>query len=170
MLRHRRRRGRHSSNDYVEPDLPITPMLDMSFQLLAFFVTTYNPGPVEAMLPLSLPKLDGGPAQMLSLPTENEAEEINVQISSTESGAIDSIAVFTKSTAANPIQLGNDSRALFEHLKKQFAALNGTPPGKLNLEIADELNYQNTIKVIDESRRAGYDRVSPTPLNKREKK
>ena len=31
--------------DYVEPDLPITPMLDMSFQLLAFFVMTFNPTP-----------------------------------------------------------------------------------------------------------------------------
>ena len=98
MLRHRRRRERHNSDEYVEPNLPITPMLDMAFQLLAFFVTTYNPGPVEAMLPLSLPKLEGGPAQQLALPTDPEAEEITVQVLSTESGAIDGIAVFTKST------------------------------------------------------------------------
>ena len=170
MLRHRRRRARHGSADYVEPDLPITPMLDMAFQLLAFFVVTYNPGPIEAMLPLSLPKLEGGPTQQLSLPTENEAEEITVQITSTETGAIDGIAVFTKSTAANPAQLGKDSRALFEHLKKQIAELKVQTPGKLTIEMADELNYQNVIKLVDESRRAGYDRVSPAPLNKREKK
>ena len=34
MLKHDRRR---QGTDFVEPDLPITPMLDMSFQLLAFF-------------------------------------------------------------------------------------------------------------------------------------
>lgn len=170
MLRHRRRRGRHDKTEHVQPDLPITPMLDMSFQLLAFFVTTYNPGPIEAQLPLALPKLEGGPSQPLSLPTELEAEEITVQVRSTESGAIDGIAVFTKSSAGTPVQLGKDSKALFEYLKKQFAALNGATPGKLTIEMADELNYQNVIKLVDESRRAGYERVSPAPLNKQSAK
>ncbi len=40
MLKHDRRR---QGTDFVEPDLPITPMLDMSFQLLAFFIMTFKP-------------------------------------------------------------------------------------------------------------------------------
>ena len=44
----------------VEPELPITPFLDMSFQLLAFFVITFKPMDTEAQLPLALPKLEGG--------------------------------------------------------------------------------------------------------------
>jgi biopolymer transport protein ExbD len=167
MLKKKKHRG---GNDYVEPDLPITPMLDMSFQLLAFFVTTYNPSPVEAMLPMALPKLDGGPQATLALPTEDEAEEITVQVESTETGAIDGIRVFTKATAANPTQLGKDSKDLMKYLREKFEALKGAAPGKLTIEMADELNYQNVIKLIDESRRAGFDKVSPAPLNKREKK
>ena len=40
MLKHDRRR---TGTDHVDPDLPITPMLDMSFQLLAFFIMTFKP-------------------------------------------------------------------------------------------------------------------------------
>jgi biopolymer transport protein ExbD len=167
MLKKHKRRG---GNDYVEPDLPITPMLDMSFQLLAFFVTTYNPGPVEAMLPLALPKLEGGPQATLTMPTDDEAEEITVQVESTENGAIDGIRAFTKLTAAKPDDLGKDSRKLFEYLKAKVAALKGATPGKLTIEMADELNYQNVIKLVDESRRAGFNVVSPAPLNKNAKK
>ena len=43
----RRRQG----TDFVEPDLPITPMLDMSFQLLAFFIMTFKPPRPRARSP-----------------------------------------------------------------------------------------------------------------------
>jgi len=38
-----------------EPTLPVTPMLDMAFQLLAFFVMTYHPSDLEGQMDLSLP-------------------------------------------------------------------------------------------------------------------
>lgn len=37
-----------------EPDVPVTPMLDMAFQLLTFFVLTYHPAPVEGQFAMSL--------------------------------------------------------------------------------------------------------------------
>jgi biopolymer transport protein ExbD len=49
----------------VEPgpgvELPITPMLDMAFQLLAFFVIFYHPSASEGQIQLSLPA--GGEAR-----------------------------------------------------------------------------------------------------------
>jgi len=38
-----------------EVTLPITPMLDMAFQLLAFFIFTYNPSALEGQMDLALP-------------------------------------------------------------------------------------------------------------------
>jgi biopolymer transport protein ExbD len=35
-------------------DIPITPMLDMAFQLLTFFVMTFNPTPVEVQYTMNL--------------------------------------------------------------------------------------------------------------------
>jgi biopolymer transport protein ExbD len=163
------RKKKKNNNDYAEPDLPITPMLDMSFQLLAFFVTTYNPGPVEAMLPMSLPKLDGGPSSVLTLPTDDETEDVTVQVESTENGAIDNIAVFTKATAGAPQQIGKDPNDLRKFLDSKFKALKGKPAGKVTIEMGDDLNYQNVVRVIDETRKAGFDRVSPSLLNKAKK-
>lgn len=161
-----RKKNRHG-NDYVEPDLPITPMLDMSFQLLAFFVTTYSPGPIEAMIPSSLPKLDGGPNTTLTLPTEDESEEYTIQVESTESGAIDSMVVFTKATAGTPENLGKDHKSLLTYLDGKFKALKGKPAGKVTLELGDDLNYQNVVLLIDQARKAGFEKVAPTILNRK---
>src|ERR1700736_3569201 len=38
-----------------EVELPITPMLDMAFQLLAFFILTYHPSALEGQVALALP-------------------------------------------------------------------------------------------------------------------
>ena len=40
--------------------LPITPMLDMSFQLLCFFVLTFRPAPAEGQIAVTLPRADAG--------------------------------------------------------------------------------------------------------------
>ena len=45
--------------DHVKPQVPITPMLDLTFQLLFFFITLFNPdsamrkleGQMDLMLP-----------------------------------------------------------------------------------------------------------------------
>ena len=36
-----------------EPEIPITPMLDMAFQLLTFFVLTYHAMPTEGSIGMS---------------------------------------------------------------------------------------------------------------------
>ena len=43
-------RRKRTPSQPVEPDLPITPMLDMAFQLMAFFILTFRPMPTEAQL------------------------------------------------------------------------------------------------------------------------
>ena len=63
-MRHRHRRAHET---HTKPELPITPMLDMSFQLLAFFVITYKPATLEGSLSMSLPKPGSDtPAQQIN--------------------------------------------------------------------------------------------------------
>src|SRR5579859_1710871 len=50
MSKHRR-----DTNPHIEVALPIVPMLDMTFQLLFFFIMTFNPGKVEAQMSMNLP-------------------------------------------------------------------------------------------------------------------
>jgi biopolymer transport protein ExbD len=46
---------RRNKNDDPGVVLPITPMLDMAFQLLAFFIFVYHPSDLEGQMELNLP-------------------------------------------------------------------------------------------------------------------
>jgi len=46
---------RRSAEAATEVELPITPMLDMAFQLLTFFVFTYHPSSLEGQMEMTLP-------------------------------------------------------------------------------------------------------------------
>src|SRR5262245_896984 len=45
----------HAAGSQAEVSLPITPMLDMAFQLLFFFIANFNPDDLEGRLDLGLP-------------------------------------------------------------------------------------------------------------------
>src|SRR5262245_9990717 len=49
------RRRRHRGRSKHEVELNLASMLDMAFQLLAFFILTFRPSPVEGELALNLP-------------------------------------------------------------------------------------------------------------------
>jgi biopolymer transport protein ExbD len=156
------RRRKHEKQ--VEPDLPITPMLDMSFQLLAFFVLTFRPMPQEAQLPLALPKIEGGgAAQAFSLPSA-EDEELVVQVYANDNGAVTTIDAAPKT---GTVKIGDDTSALFKYLKEKAAQAqaSGQKIPKLRLEMAERLNYQFVIKMLDEGKRAGFTEISPGLLN-----
>lgn len=156
----RHRKGRAKDVAFVEPDLPITPMLDMSFQLLAFFLTTFNPSPTEGHLDMALPAQTGGGAGTPDAFLD-EQDELVVQVASDAGGGILSIAVVPKG-AAEPVKLGNDSAKLFEYLKERLKETGQA--GKLKLELGETLTYEFVVKLIDECTRAGFKSVAPSVM------
>jgi len=150
-------RRRRMNTQSTEPELPITPMLDMSFQLMAFFILTFRPAPIEAQLALSLPKEDGGAQAAPSVSIDVEDDELIIQVYSNDAGDLVDITAAPKT---GNLSLGKDTGALFKYLKERVAASAGKAP-RLKFEIAEHLNYQYVIKLYDEGKRAGYDRISP---------
>jgi biopolymer transport protein ExbD len=160
------------SNEFAEPALPITPMLDMAFQLLAFFLTTFNPQPTEGHMDLALPKADGGPANVAPPPIDpNEAvDELTIRVESDLKGDIATIAIATgKDDAGTPVPgTGREARAnLFAEMKKRHAAgkADTSKPyiaAKIKLDLANNLSYKLVVALIDEMNRAGYKQVAPT--------
>src|SRR5438477_1242086 len=53
-MTHKRQKIHGGGSQGVQLGLIITPMLDMSFQLLAFFIMTYHPSALEGHIPGSL--------------------------------------------------------------------------------------------------------------------
>src|SRR5208283_5160419 len=49
-----RKRAANPAPQGVQLGMIVTPMLDMSFQILAFFIMTYHPSALEAHIPGSL--------------------------------------------------------------------------------------------------------------------
>ena len=46
---------RRKADPVLEVELPITPMLDLAFQVLLFFILTYHPSQLEGQMDLTLP-------------------------------------------------------------------------------------------------------------------
>ena len=64
----------------VEVELPITPMLDMTFQLLFFFIVTFNPQSLEGQLDFMLPAQGDNKAKDMAMvdPTKQADTEIEL--------------------------------------------------------------------------------------------
>src|SRR4051794_32166011 len=80
--------------DFVEPDLPITPMLDMTFQLLAFFIFTFHPQRSEAKIAFGMPEEgDHGPGIPDPRNPLDKPVVIMVEVRATEDGNVASMTL-----------------------------------------------------------------------------
>jgi biopolymer transport protein ExbD len=159
-------RRKKANVDYVEPDLPITPMLDMSFQLLAFFIMTFQPSPTEGQLLLALPKEEGSDKLNIPNPTEDTTVSYVVTVAAGQGGVIREMFL-TEKGAANPTPtvLGASQKVYFTELEKRAKALGGKP-GKLILEIDNALLNEYVVGLLDAGIRAGFKDIAPTAMKK----
>jgi Biopolymer transport protein ExbD/TolR len=175
-----RRRHRGQSTDFVEADLPITPMLDMSFQLLAFFIMTFKPSPTEGQIAMSLPPNDpGGPGAAAPLDfTAEKPMKWVARVIPTDKGAIGSITLRDAEAADQTgMDLGADPKRLLDEAKKLYnteqkridaAKARGStiPPPKLTIEIGDSLLQGYVIQLFDAGKQAGFTEIAPVPIPK----
>lgn len=170
MLRHNKHR---QGTDFVEPDLPITPMLDMSFQLLAFFIMTFKPAPTEGQIALTLPKEEGGPSNM-AIPSpadDNKPKHYIVRVAATDSGTIAQMTLFEEGAAsADGEGLGPDVAKFHAKLAALDAQLKREgKPGKVTLELGEKLLQEYVVQLVDQGIRAGFSDISPVPIDPRKR-
>jgi len=103
-----------------EVNLPITPMLDMAFQLLMFFLFTYNPSALEGQLDFALPQSRGEAPGIPDRPIADKDVDqpipfdLNVRIHKRAAG-------YTLTVEEGPIRTPLDNLdALKKHLKNVF--------------------------------------------------
>jgi biopolymer transport protein ExbD len=155
----------------VEPTLPITPMLDMAFQLLAFFIFTYHPSDLEGQMDLSLPSevtpraekpQDVDPSQKadknqtLELPTDVTVI-VNTQRDGVNDGQISALHIEERAGQLHPNNL--------EQLKAELARIRERVDNKeaIKLQADSKLKWDGVIKVMDVCRAAGFQNISFVP-------
>src|SRR5262245_1976300 len=157
-----RRRTRESPIEIV---LPITPMLDMSFQLLAFFIMTFRVlGPAEGELDMYLPKAGEAKAKVPDAVDLSKTSDADIDQSSDLTVVIESAGgdvgklLVKDKAAAHPV---DDIKALPAKLKE----LRGDLANKANIKIEAEskLKYSRLVAVMDACLAAGFTQVGFAP-------
>jgi biopolymer transport protein ExbD len=150
----------------VEITLPITPMLDMSFQLLSFFILTFRPMPTEGQMSVLLPKLETTeqPQPIDLPPQEGQKDEYTITLRASAGGEV-ALMSLKGPTGESP-----EIRNLTDLLTQLNAITPSGDKGKANvaltIEADNDLTYARLIEVMDMCRKAGYDTVNLMPTRK----
>jgi biopolymer transport protein ExbD len=162
----------------LEVDLPITPMLDLAFQVLLFFILTYHPSQLEGQMDLSLPDLAQGAA---AKPEEAQASdkgdldlpsEVTVMVRAKRdgemAGEISQITVQDRSESKEiTVSPRKDKKSFVDQvqLRKYLQDLRPGLANQNDIKLLPEsmLNYGRVMEVMDACRNAGFNNVSLGP-------
>jgi biopolymer transport protein ExbD len=154
-----------------EPTLPVTPMLDMAFQLLAFFVMTYHPSDLEGQMELSLP------SEAISQAKDKEDIKQDAQVDKEQDLKLSAnLTVIVRTQRDNinnglisGISLQDDAGTgavdTLDKLREELKSRRATVENKENIKIqADgKLKWEEVINVMDVCQQAGFKNVSFVP-------
>ncbi len=152
---HRRRVRRPGLPDEVA--FPVAPMLDMAFQLLAFFILTFQPASNELRIDLELPvaapvqaRAEGGLAKLdtsrMGLPDLGIESDLRVTVTSDDEGNLVSIKLGLTQVP--------DLATLEDRLKRYARVLDNKPLG-VTLLADPRLLYEEAAKIVAAAQAAG---------------
>ena len=148
----------------LDVELPITPMLDLAFQVLLFFILTYHPSQLEGQLELVLPDAAEGKAAApvetspSMEPTEPQLPaEVTVVVKTHHDG--ESVGSISQITVESPQSAKDvERRDLSTYLRKLRPGLTNQSDVKVQGESA--LKTAFLIEIMDECMRAGFKNVA----------
>jgi len=155
---------RSKADPAPEVVLPITPMLDMAFQLLTFFILTYHPAGLEGQFELSLPseqesKSDvPNPKQTDADPPPKVEADVTVVITTPTEGV--NVSMISEIIIEEPTGKVSvpDKKALEERLRKVRAT--AANQSVIKLQADSHLKWDDVVGIADVCRTAGFTNVS----------
>ncbi len=150
----------------LEIAVPITPMLDMSFQLLSFFILTYHPMPTEGQLAINLPKVDAteSPPPLEPLPPEPQKDEYTITVYAGSSGDVALLGLKGPTVNSENIKTFSDLLGQLQAIPKP--AGRGAEGVSITIEASNDLSYARLIEIMDLCKKAGYESVNLMPMRK----
>ncbi|MFN4259058.1 MAG: ExbD/TolR family protein [Gemmataceae bacterium] len=154
-------------SDY-EPVIPVTPVLDLAFQLLAFFVITFKPTLVEGKMDLNLPSeaeaksadpLDVDPEQKPDTDVKLESE-LKIVVKTVRDGINDGAIAAIELEALEGRTPVTESE-LAAKLKDIRKSLSNQDDAKIQGDA--KLKWACIVQIMDNCLDAGFQRVSFVP-------
>ena len=105
-----------------EIQIPITPMLDMAFQLLTFFILTYKPAPTEGQFSMNLL-----PAQAATEISKEQPKEQTTTSVDAELRTLKTVLRAGQTLTLYATLLGGKADSVVPAIQ-QYVALRGLPP------------------------------------------
>lgn len=145
-------RARRRLNDEPSAPFPVTPMLDMAFQLLAFFILTFQAPTREARIDLYLPSV------AMALPTPEQAGapaeaedrgDLVITARADESGKLLSLALNDR-PLLGPAELFD---VLHDRIRPRVKLL------KVSILADDHLKYEEAARLLGACSAAGVDSI-----------
>jgi biopolymer transport protein ExbD len=164
-MSYRSMHGRSKAEAPTKIVLPITPMLDMTFQLLFFFIINFKPMPAEGVMETALPSekvtqnLKDKPAKpdQADIKEPEFISDLTVKVrTQLQGGDISNLAVLNNEGKEEPV--GGNLESLEAFLVKKRETLANKNAIKVQGDSA--LKVRNLIAVSDACRKAGFKDVS----------
>jgi biopolymer transport protein ExbD len=144
MGRRKRRRAQ------AEVELNLAAMLDMAFQLLAFFILTFRQPPLEGQISLRLPPPQATVVAKNAQPAGADLENKN-PLQGMNTLTI-SVSADPKTGAISGLRVGESPvggiAALDGKLKELFGD-QGNPFDQVIIQVSDSCRYEELMKIID---------------------
>jgi biopolymer transport protein ExbD len=146
-----RRRGvseRKKIQKSEEPQIPITPMLDMAFQLLTFFVLTYRPAPSEGQIIMNLLPAQPSTAITAPAPSEKPSEALPATLRTLPTVLKAGAGGRLEQILVGDTPLATDTKALETELDKYFSDPD-LPFEQTMLKVDPRLRYSELMRVMN---------------------
>ena len=143
----------------MDIEIPVTPMLDMAFQLLTFFILTYRPAPSEGQFSMNLL-----PAQAATVISKESPKESSGDSISAELRTLQTVLRAGNGGLIGQMTLSDKPVENLVELKKELESLVNDPDLKFEqalIKVDPQLRYSELMKVIDV-----YSSLKPKPLTK----
>ncbi len=143
----------------MDIEIPVTPMLDMAFQLLTFFILTYRPAPAEGQFAMNL--LPAQPATVIS--KEAPKDQSNNSLSA-ELRTLQTVLRAGGDGQISQITLNDSPVVDLKALKTELESYVNDPNLQFDqalIKVDPNLKYAELIRVVDV-----YSSLNPKPLTK----
>ncbi len=147
----RTKRRRQSSGVQEEVELNMAAMLDMAFQLLAFFILTFKPSEVEAQISMRMPKekaVTQGTTVNLDIKKEDDSESfdlpLDVMVAANPDGGIEYVKIGTHEFR------DASAEGFYPSVTAKIASIVGMSGcDGVRVSVSDSLKYEYLMHIVD---------------------